>query len=334
MLGLIKSTAAPHNDHAACSGCSLCLLVCPVWRETRDLRLTPHGRAKALQHGAGIDDIAASIESCTLCAACEPVCPEQIDLVGLVINLRRQLARADAPRNERGATNNENASPANQQPASRTALLAGHALRAHPAILARVAALLKSRALLDDAADIALGLETGANFSAARLERFLGPLRGLKRIIVADGLLFRHLRNWLPKSKIVSLGEALSGIAAVRNQLRTADLYVIEPRAYHADYQRLVKYYDGLRAATGCSTNLDLLRIAIPATARSLPQRLGLTPVDDTTHAQWILHGRKITRIVVESVEDIAAFAPISMCPVVHLAELAGESKSPPGTYP
>ena len=40
-------------DYAACSGCSLCLLVCPVWRRRRDdLRLTPHGRAKALQHGA------------------------------------------------------------------------------------------------------------------------------------------------------------------------------------------------------------------------------------------------------------------------------------------
>jgi ferredoxin len=51
---------ASGKGYAACSGCSLCLLVCPVWRATRDIRLTPHGRAKALQHGAsaGFDPVA------------------------------------------------------------------------------------------------------------------------------------------------------------------------------------------------------------------------------------------------------------------------------------
>ena len=47
-------------SHASCSGCSLCLLACPVWRQTRDIRLTPHGRAKALQHGAGAAALGAS----------------------------------------------------------------------------------------------------------------------------------------------------------------------------------------------------------------------------------------------------------------------------------
>ena len=75
---------------ADCSGCSLCLLVCPVWRQTRDIELTPHGRAKALQHGAGIKEIAASLDSCTLCLACDPVCPENIDLSGMVLDLRRR----------------------------------------------------------------------------------------------------------------------------------------------------------------------------------------------------------------------------------------------------
>ena len=75
MFGLTTGAKAAKQDHAACSGCSLCLTVCPVWRRTRDLRLTPHGRAKAIQHGATISDIAESVESCTLCGACEPVCP-------------------------------------------------------------------------------------------------------------------------------------------------------------------------------------------------------------------------------------------------------------------
>jgi Fe-S oxidoreductase len=96
MLGIMESEATRRRDYSACSGCSLCLLVCPVWRETRDLRLTPHGRAKAMQHGAGLSDIAASVESCTLCAACEPVCPENIDLVGMILSLRAQLPRSAA----------------------------------------------------------------------------------------------------------------------------------------------------------------------------------------------------------------------------------------------
>jgi hypothetical protein len=180
----------------------------------------------------------------------------------------------------------------------------------------------------DDGSDIALTLEAGVTIPAHRLERFLQPLRGLKRIVIADSLLLRHLRQWLPKSKIISLGEALSSVAAVRGALRASDLYVIEPHAYHTDYQRLVKHYDALRSATACTLNLDLQRIAIPATARSLTQRLGLAEIDDKVQTRWILHGRNITRIVVENIEDGAAFEQISGCPVVHLADLADDGTS------
>ena len=114
----------------------------------------------------------------------------------------------------------------------------------------------------------------------------------------------------------------------MRGALRESDLYVIEPRAYHADYQRLVSYYDGLRAAAGCSFNLDLQRIAIPATARSLAQRLGPETEGDSVQARWILQGRNVTRIVVESMADGAAFDQVSDCPVVHLADLADDGTS------
>ena len=94
---------------------------------------------------------------------------------------------------------------------------------------------------------------------------------------------------------------------AVRRDLRATDLYVIEPRAYHSDYQRLVKHYDRLRADHGCAFNLDLQRIAIPATARSLPQRLGRAAANDEDQTRWVLHGRNINRIVVENLEERAA---------------------------
>ena len=113
--------------------------------------------------------------------------------------------------------------------------------------------------------------------------------------------------------------------AAVRDKLRASDLYVIEPRAYHADQERLVKYYDALRASLGCSMNLDLQRLAIPTTATtagSLPAQLGRSRVDVRDQARWILEGREFARIVVEDLNDIAAFAAVTDKPVVHLAQL------------
>jgi len=332
MFSLAKSARQPAKDFASCSGCSLCLLVCPVWRRSRDLALTPLGRAKALQHGAVAADIADSIQSCTLCAACEPVCPEEIGLVEMTLDLRRKLAQPAAVQSLRVRMDEQSARPFAPRPYSPEVLLPGQALRERPGTLARAAALLGGVGNIpiadDDGSDIALALEAGAGVPASRLERFLQPLRGLKKIVAADGLLLRHLRQWLPRSKITGIGEALSSLAEVRGALRASDLYVIEPRAYHADYQRLVKHYDALRSAAGCAINLDLQRIAIPATARSLPQRLGMAETDDMVQTAWILQGRNVARIVVESVEDGTAFAQLGDHPVVHLADLADDGTS------
>lgn len=331
MLGGATSPL-PHNGHAACTGCSLCLLVCPVWRKSHDVRLTPHGRAKALQHGATIADIAESIESCTLCGACEPACPETIDLVGMIVGLRQQLPQLHTTHARRLTDH----APARPTTSARSILLAGSSLRDHPATLARVATLLELDAADDDGADIAFALETGGTIAPQRLEGFLAPLRKRRRLVVADGLLLRHLLAWLPRARLVSLGAALSRLTAVRRALRATDLYVVEPRGYHADYTRQVRHYDALRVETGCAINLDLQRIAIPATARSLPQRLGREAPDDTDQARWILHGRRVSRIVVEALDDLDAFAHGTDCPVLHVAHLldSPDTRLPNGTSP
>jgi ferredoxin len=323
MFGFVKNAFPPRRDHADCSGCSLCLLVCPVWRQTRDISLTPHGRAKAMQQGDAVD--IEAVESCTLCMACNPVCPEEIDQVAMILELRRQQPPSAAHHELKARMDEQAARAITSQRSSTTTLLSDAALRAHPDKLARVVTLLGGGKILvsdDDGADISLALEIGADIPAQRLDQFLAPLRLQKKIIVADGLLLRHLKQWLPKASIVSLGEALSSHADVRRNLRPTDLYVIEPRAYHSDYQRLVKHYDRLRAESGCAFNLDLQRIAIPSTARSLPQRLGLVTPDDDAQARWVLHGRSITRIVVESMEECAALEKVSGVPVVNLADL------------
>jgi hypothetical protein len=122
--------------------------------------------------------------------------------------------------------------------------------------------------------------------------------------------------------RVVSLGEALSTLDTVRRKLRAGDLYVIEPRAFHGDYERLIGHYDRLRESRGCAMNLDLQRMAIPTTAAAAQNTLGLPGIDVAGQARWILEGREVSRIVVEDVRDCAAFASISDRPVVHLADL------------
>jgi len=253
-------------------------------------------------------------------------------LVAMTLDLRRQLAQPAAIQGLQTRMNEQAVRPLSPQPTGATVLLPNQALRERPSTLARAAAILGRAGTIpiadDEGSDIALALEAGAALPAPRLERFLQPLRRIRNIVVADGLLLGHLRQWLPRSKIISLGEALSGLPAVRRALRAGDLYVIEPRAYHADYQRLVRYYDALRSTAGCALNLDLQRIAIPAAAHSLPQRLGMETIDDKVQTRWILQGRKIARIVTESMDDAAAFGQGSDCPVVHLADLADDGTS------
>ena len=191
------------TGHAACSGCGLCQLVCPAWRENRDVLFTPHGRAKAIQHGADAAELRASMASCTLCGACEPVCPERIPIMELTVELRGE-----------------------PMPKASQELTSNHLWY---------------------------------------LYDLLGP----------------------------------------------EDLYVIEPRAYHRDYETQVRRYDELRVATGCMLNLDLQRIAIPA--------------DTVQEARWILQGKQAKRIIIEREADRAKFATLGDWPIHHVTELIAQ---------
>ena len=239
--------------HHDCSGCGLCLLVCPAWRESRDQRFSPKGRERAIQQGATREQLAASVAGCTLCGACEPACPEELPLVDMVMALRREAAPAQVPQ---------------------------------------------------DGAGISEALARGEDIEPSRLEAFLAPLRKEKRIVVADGLLLRFLRRWLPDATVVGLGESL--LPRLRGKLGARDLYVVDAQIYNLDQARLVGRYDALRAASGCHMNLDLQRIAEPAAGQGA----------------WLLEGREVERIVVENLADREAFASSSK-PVVHVAELA-----------
>ena len=278
-------------SHHECSGCGLCLLVCPVWRESRDVRLTPKGRARALQHGGTRADLAASMAGCTLCGACEPACPEELPLVDMVMELRRG-ASLPVARTGKGDRR-------------KSLLLAGRALRADAERLARTLALLDGYELAsDDGADIAEALGLGTTLGEERLENFLAPLRGARRLVAADGLMLRALRRWLPGVSVTGIGEAL--LPSISGKLGSGDLYVIASQAFNFDQSRLIGTYDSLRAASGCEMNLDLQRIAMPAAGQ----------------ARWILEGRNVERIVVEDLADGAAFG-FAGKPVLHVADLS-----------
>ena len=277
-------------SHHDCSGCGLCLLVCPVWHGSRDVRLTPKGRARSIQHGATREDLAASVGGCTLCGACEPACPEELPLVDMVMELRSGGPFPTAEVRTQG---------------KKKLLLPGRALRAEPDRLAGTLALLEGYELVaDDGADIVVALETGAAIPDERLATFLAPLAMAKQIVVAEGLLLRALRRWLADASIRGIGEAL--LPAISEKLCAGDFYVIASQAFNCDQPRLIGRYDSLRAASGCEMNLDLQRIAMPVAGQ----------------ARWILEGRSIERIVVEDLAERAAF-DFAGKPVLHLAELA-----------
>ncbi len=303
----------PSNGYEACTGCSLCLLPCPVWNETRDVALTLKGRARAWAAGALLAEIAPSLEACVVCGACEPVCPEDIDTVGVTLTLRREmggLAREMRP-----------ARFSRPNPGPRAVrVVAGPALYADAAACDAVVRALggPERAAIaqDSGHDVACAVEAGFPLDESRVERFVTSLRDATEVLLDDGILLRWLRARLPGIRVRGLGEAL---AERKPALRKDDLLVIESRAYHADWARLVSVYDALRVEAGCATNLDLQRCATPTGAGAVQN--GAAAVDPVAQAKWILDGKKVARVVVERMEDAAPFRSLGL-PVVHLGEL------------
>lgn len=303
------------SGYEKCTGCGVCTLTCPAWRQTSDVMLTVAGRTRVLQGGGTPEDVRESLAACVLCGACAAVCPSGVDTVALTTELRMGLGgkKDRAPRGP--------ASGAGK--AAGKIFFSGTAMRGDEKILKRARGLLGQDgfAAFDDSgvSAMAADMEAGIRPGPEELKTFISSMSGVTEIVAADGFLHRHLRQWLPGVRVKGFGEALLGRADIKRALRNTDLYIIEARGFHADHARLVKVYDGMRQETGCKLNTSLQRAAIPtgATSRSGPKR-----VDAPAQAAWILEKRRPVRIVAEAMEDLALFKKIGGPEVIHVAEL------------
>jgi NAD-dependent dihydropyrimidine dehydrogenase PreA subunit len=84
------------KSFADCYGCSLCLLSCPMWLQQRDIRFSPQGYARAIQHGATALEMAEELSACIQCGACDLLCPEKIDLTGMIVAGWQEAQLADS----------------------------------------------------------------------------------------------------------------------------------------------------------------------------------------------------------------------------------------------
>jgi len=311
------------DDITECNGCGVCMLSCPVWRQSHTMALTICGRARLTMGGAAEEDLVESASACILCGSCAALCPRGMDTQRATFALRQRLAtlgllpsfgRSGQPSPSVGV-------------ALGRLFLPGAALRGQQQLLERCQHILGSKVscLSDDGSDICYDLECGAAIDDKRFAEFLAPLRGAQEIIASDGVMVNLLSLLLgPKTRVRGLGQALLENRQVRRGVKNTDLFMIETRTFNARREQLVMLYEALRRETGCFMNLDLHRVATPTGGMSVQYRMNLpAPVSVEAQVHWLLEGRNAKRIVVEHLDDGAAFLKHTQLPVVHLAEVA-----------
>ncbi len=279
--------------------------------------MTFAGRALALQAGAQPEELKDSVGACLLCGSCEPVCPVGIRTIDITLKLREAL------NNDKNKDDLPQAQVSRSAP-DRAVLIPDTSLKSNAGLLERTLSLLDIPLAEDSGLDILEAFENGCRPISGRVTAFLKTLSGIKKIVVSDGLFKRYMRAVLPGLEVIGLGEAMLRLPMVRSALRPTDLYIIEVRAFNADFKRCLHFYSEVRKQTGCIMNLDLQRIAIPTGACCKAELKSRSAPESAKQISWILEGRSFDRVVAETADDVTLFKKAVTQPVIHVAELAG----------
>ncbi|TMC36604.1 MAG: 4Fe-4S dicluster domain-containing protein [Chloroflexi bacterium] len=95
------------DDLATCISCGLCLNDCPTYRVLGNEADSPRGRVQLIRtlvatEAVPSDDLAAHLDACLVCRACETVCPPGVPFGRIMEGAREVLAERRKPGRVRG----------------------------------------------------------------------------------------------------------------------------------------------------------------------------------------------------------------------------------------
>jgi ferredoxin len=241
------------------------------------------------------------LDACALCGACDPVCPEGIDLTGMIMDLRGELELPPEPDALQVAYGQAAAMAGPPHRGRRAA-----AARRRPArrcrTAGRVQALLGLGLAADDGADLAVALEIGGDIDPARRRRFLDASTAA-RWWSATACCWPPCAAGCPGAP-AGPGRGAGQSAGAASPYRQRRLLChrgarlpCRPRAPRRPLRRL-------RKESGCAMNLDLQRIACRRAPAAIPACAWAAAAEDLAQARWLLQGRQPARIVVEDPAD------------------------------
>jgi len=163
--------------------------------------------------------------------------------------------------------------------------------------------------------DIAKALANGDSIDSQRLQQFIAPLVLASQIVVSDGLLYYALRHWLPNTPLVTLAERL--LPKLHHHLQAGDLLLLDPPAFHANYDYLLPIVQQATRHKGVELNLDLQRLAVSLRSYRLDTKAALR-----ARWQWLSLHHTINRIICENPDETTIAAAVSGLPALWLGDL------------